>query len=208
MKDLRVNYTRGELEEDQAPKDPLTLFEQWFEEALNSEVAEPNAMVLSTVDRQSVDSRTVLLKGLRDQQFVFFTNYTSNKAKQLLENPDCTLLFVWLPLERQIKIRGKAAKVSEEESQQYFQSRPRESQIGAWVSDQSSSIASREELEKKKVDYTCEFEGKPIMKPDFWGGFEVTPYEIEFWQGRPSRLHDRLLYKQTSKGWEISRLQP
>lgn len=208
MKDLRVNYTRGELEEDQAPKDPLTLFEQWFEEALNSEVAEPNAMVLSTVDRQSVDSRTVLLKGLRDQQFVFFTNYTSNKAKQLLENPDCTLLFVWLPLERQIKIRGKAAKVSEEESQQYFQSRPRESQIGAWVSDQSSSIASREELEKKKVDYTCEFEGKPIIKPDFWGGFEVTPYEIEFWQGRPSRLHDRLLYKQTNKGWEINRLQP
>lgn len=208
MKDLRVNYTRGELVEDQAPKDPLTLFEQWFEEALNSEVAEPNAMVLSTVDRQSVDSRTVLLKGLRDQQFVFFTNYTSNKAKQLLENPDCTLLFVWLPLERQIKIRGKAAKVSEEESQQYFQSRPRESQIGAWVSDQSSSIASREELEKKKVDYTCEFEGKPIMKPDFWGGFEVTPYEIEFWQGRPSRLHDRLLYKQTNKGWEINRLQP
>ncbi|MBT8327259.1 MAG: pyridoxal 5'-phosphate synthase, partial [Bacteroidia bacterium] len=127
---------------------------------------------------------------------------------QLTKSPYCTLLFLWLPLERQIIIRGKAAKVSTEESEEYFNSRPRESQIGAWVSAQSQKIKDRKDLEEKLDHYTCEFEGKLVMKPENWGGFEVTPYEIEFWQGRENRLHDRLLYKTQNDSWDIVRLQP
>lgn len=208
MKELRRNYTHAQLSEENAPDNPFRLFEHWFEDAKTGKVLEPNAMVLSTINENKVDSRTVLLKGLRQNKFVFFTNYESHKAQQLLKNPYCTLLFLWLPLERQIIIRGKAVKVSTEESQEYFNSRPRESQIGAWVSAQSKKIANRTELEDKLKHYACEFEGELVMKPEHWGGFEVAPYEVEFWQGRENRLHDRLLYKAAENSWEIVRLQP
>lgn len=208
MQDLRQNYTKHNLLERDLPESPFELFESWFQDAVEAPVLEPNAMILSTSANDRVDSRTVLLKGVRNNQFVFFTNYQSNKASQLIENENCTLLFLWLRLERQVIIRGKAKKVSNEESENYFNSRPRESQIGAWVSEQSSRINSREDLETKLEDYKCEFEGKPILKPKNWGGFEVTPLEIEFWQGRESRLHDRILYSKLGSSWSYSRLQP
>ena len=208
MKDLRRNYTKNQLTEENLPSNPFKLFETWFDDAQNSDVLEPNAMVLSTANKQKVDSRTVLLKGLREEKFVFFTNYESNKARQLLDNPYCTLLFLWLPLERQIIIRGKAVKVSDQESEEYFNSRPRESQIGAWVSEQSKKVANRKELEDKLFHYSCEFEGELVMKPVHWGGFEVSPYEMEFWQGRENRLHDRFLYESVENQWDVVRLQP
>ena len=208
MKDLRRNYLKGNLLENDLPDEPFHLFENWFDDAQKSEVLEPNAMVLSTINENKVDSRTVLLKGLRFQQFVFYTNYESNKATQLVKNSACSLLFLWLPLERQVIVRGHATKVSEKESEDYFSSRPRKSQIGAWVSKQSKPIENRDELENIKEEFTCKFEGELIMKPENWGGFEVTPYEVEFWHGREDRLHDRILYKKQGDAWEIIRLQP
>ena len=208
MKDLRRNYTHSQLSEENTPDNPFQLFEDWFEDAQKSEVLEPNAMVLSTINENKVDSRTILLKGLRDKKMVFYTNYESNKAQQLVKNPYCSLLFLWLPLERQIIIRGKAVKVSSQESEEYFNSRPRESQIGAWVSAQSQAISHRKELEEKLHHYTSKFEGELVLKPAHWGGYEVSPYEVEFWQGRENRLHDRLLFKAKDDNWDIVRLQP
>ena len=208
MKDLRRNYTKHELLESEAGENPLALFDLWFEDAQNSDVLEPNAMILSTSANDVVDSRTVLLKGVRDNEFVFYTNYNSDKGKQLAINSYCTLLFLWLPLERQVIIRGNAVKVSEAESDEYFLSRPIESRIGAWVSDQSSTINSKEALEEQLVKVQNEFVNKEVHRPPHWGGYAVIPTEIEFWQGRPSRLHDRLLYRKENDSWTRVRLQP
>lgn len=210
MQDLRRNYENGELVEGNVPNNPFELFTQWFEEASDAVgILEPNAMTLSTVSSQGEpDSRIVLLKDLRDQEFVFYTNYQSHKGQQLASNNKCTLLFPWINLERQVIIRGQANKVSEEESTIYYNSRPKSSRIGAWASSQSNSIISREDLEQQLKSYESKFMDIDPPKPPHWGGFAVQPIEIEFWQGRPNRLHDRLVYRKEGGKWNLFRLQP
>ncbi|MFY9281203.1 MAG: pyridoxamine 5'-phosphate oxidase [Bacteroidia bacterium] len=209
MKDLRKNYTKDALLEANLPSQPFTLFEEWFAAAVAEPlIAEANAMVLSTVHNNAVDSRVVLLKDLRESHFVFFTNYSSHKGIQLEKNVNCTILFPWIAQERQVIVRGKASKISEQESSEYFDSRPKGSQIGAWVSEQSSEIASREDLDAKLDFYLQKFKNEVIPKPNHWGGYEIKPVEIEFWQGRENRLHDRILYCFENNSWSIKRLQP
>ncbi|MBR9859675.1 pyridoxamine 5'-phosphate oxidase [bacterium] len=209
MEDLREHYSKETLNEKDLSSSPFTQFEKWFQNALDSRIKEPNAMILSTLgEKDIVDSRTVLLKGLEQEQFVFYTNYNSDKSKQLREHPNCSLLFLWLDLERQIRIQGKAEKLDASKSDEYFASRPRGSQLGAWVSDQSSRINSRDELEAKLKEVEQRFEGKEVSRPEHWGGFAVTPNHFEFWQGRPNRLHDRLVYEKEGSIWTIKRLQP
>jgi pyridoxamine 5'-phosphate oxidase len=205
---LRREYSRQELSESSVAADPFVQFANWFEEYLNSGPLEPNAMTLSTAGRDTVPtSRVVLLKGFDPAGFVFFTNYESKKAQQLAENPHAALHFFWPELERQVAISGIAGKVSREESESYFLSRPLESRMGAWASKQSSVVAGREELEKSFADVRARF-GDTVPCPPFWGGFRVVPDRFEFWQGRPSRLHDRILYTRSGDAWEISRLSP
>ncbi len=209
MKHLRQNYTLGSLLEKDLPQEPFSLFEKWFEDVENeSGILEPNAMVLSTVDNGIADSRIVLLKDLRDQEFVFYTNYTSKKGSQIAQNPNCSLLFPWINLQRQIIVRGTVKKVSETESDEYFFSRPKSSQVGAWVSDQSSQIESRAELDNKLALFSQRFEKEEIKRPIHWGGYAVEPIEIEFWQGRENRLHDRISFRKEGADWQINRLQP
>ena len=209
MKDLRKNYTKDALLEANLPSQPFALFEEWFAAAVAEPlISEANAMVLSTVHNNAVDSRIVLLKDVRDSHFVFFTNYNSHKGKQLEENGNCTILFPWIAQERQVIVRGKASKISEQESIDYFDSIPKGSQIGAWVSEQSSEIGSREDLDAKLDFYLKKFENTVIPKPNHWGGFEIKPVEIEFWQGRENRLHDRILYYVENEKWYFKRLQP
>lgn len=209
MKDLRQNYTLSSLIEENVPSDPYSLFSKWFDEALESDkILEPNAMVMSTVKGDEVDSRILLLKDLRDEKFVFYTNYTSNKGKQLEENKSCVLVFPWIELQRQVIVRGKATKVSSKESDEYFLSRPESSQVGAWVSDQSTPIENRASLENKLLKLTEYFESNELKRPEHWGGYEISAFELEFWQGRENRLHDRLLYTYSNGSWNVKRLQP
>lgn len=208
---LRRDYTRASLDERDVAADPLEQFQKWFEEALNSNVLEPNAMTLATSDAAGIPSaRIVLLKGLADGQFVFFTNYRSRKGEELAQNPRACLLFFWKELERQVKIVGAASKISEQASTEYFQSRPKASQIGAWVSPQSQTIENRQWLEQKYAEIAAKYEQAEILpRPPQWGGFSVKPERVEFWQGRPSRLHDRLLYSLNAENiWQIERLAP
>lgn len=209
MRNLRKNYLKGSLLEDNLPDNPYSLFKLWFARVFeSSKVTEANAMVLSTVNKGAVDSRVVLLKDLRDDKFVFYTNYKSHKGQQLLENPNCTILFPWVEHQQQIIVRGTAKKVSEEESTAYFLSRPESSQIGAWVSEQSKEIDHRDSLDKKLDELTEYYKENELTKPPHWGGFEIEPYEIEFWQGRENRLHDRILFELKDGKWETRRLQP
>ena len=210
MKDLRRNYEKGELIEGQVPSNPFHLFEEWFDDASKAEgILEPNAMVLSTTTEEGTpDSRIVLLKDLRENEFVFYTNYQSHKGLQLAAIAHCTLLFPWINLERQVIIRGTAQKITEQESTQYFNSRPKSSRIGAWASSQSTPIASRKDLEDQLSSFEKKFAQVDPPKPPHWGGYAVIPNEIEFWQGRPNRLHDRLLYSKTQNSWQLTRLQP
>ena len=210
MKDLRKNYTRGELVEGNLPSNPFELFTQWFEDASRADnIVEPNAMVLGTVNSDSEpDSRIVLLKDLRKEAFVFYTNYESHKGQQIAHNGNCTLLFPWVNLERQVIVRGFASRVSEEESIAYFNSSPQCSRIGAWASSQSTPIQRREDLEKQLKTVEAKYTDADIPKPPHWGGFAVEPKEIEFWQGRPNRLHDRLVYRKNGERWNTVRLQP
>ncbi|MFN5429331.1 MAG: pyridoxamine 5'-phosphate oxidase [Cyclobacteriaceae bacterium] len=210
MDELRKEYSKASLDISDVNKDPIGQFDKWFKEALAAGIPEPNAFTLSTISEGGRPSaRIVLLKGLDQRQFVFYTNYQSQKGKELDSNPACALTFFWPELERQVRIEGIATRVQESTSEQYFQSRPRGSQIGAWASPQSSIIANRDILEAREREIEKKFEGLSLLpKPKQWGGFAITPIEIEFWQGRASRLHDRVVYYLTDEKWIIHRLAP
>ncbi len=198
-----------ELTEKIVDPSPFTQFSIWFNENLKSDLKEPTAMILATANAQGIPSlRTVLLKQYDERGFVFYTNYESNKARDLIENPNAEILFLWLAPERQLRIKGPVEKVSREESEEYFHSRPTNSQVGAWASKQSSVIPDREFLEEKFKQVADKYKDGNIPLPPFWGGFRLKPVEFEFWQGRESRLHDRLLYRKKREGWEIVRLSP
>jgi pyridoxamine 5'-phosphate oxidase len=208
--DIRKDYKLRSLSENDAAANAIGQFNKWWQEAVNSEIDEVNAMTLATASADGIPAaRIVLLKGYDERGFVFFTNYESFKGMQLAENPRACLVFFWKELERQVRITGLVEKVSEEESDIYFNSRPEGSRIGAWASPQSQVIESREWLEKREKTYAKDFSGKPLQRPTHWGGYRVKPVTIEFWQGRPSRLHDRLQYTlQGENSWKIERLAP
>lgn len=207
--DLRKRYTKGGLVESELPENPIKLFKKWFDETLASEVVEPNAMALATVSPAGTPNvRMVLLKDIEDGSVVFYTNYESQKGKDLDVNPFASCTFWWAELERQVRLLGTVEKVSETVSENYFKSRPRESKIGAWASNQSKPVAGREELESEFERLTKKFEGKDIPKPEHWGGYKINLQEIEFWQGRPGRLHDRIYYQLSSGKWNRQRLAP
>jgi pyridoxamine 5'-phosphate oxidase len=205
---LRKNYTFGQLSETEAPKQPLPLFQLWFDQAVKAQCPEPNSMTLATADKVGNPSaRIVLLKGADENGFTFFTNYESQKGKHLAERPQAALLFHWHELERQVRISGNVERVSPEESDQYYHSRPPASRIGAWASPQSAIIPNREFLEEAEARLKSEYGDAP-PRPQHWGGYRLRPTEIEFWQGRPSRLHDRIVYKLDGDRWQINRLAP
>lgn len=206
---IRYDYKlRGLLEED-LDADPLKQFRLWFDEVRGAGITEANAMLLSTVSEGRPTGRIVLLKDLDERGFSFFTNYDSKKGQEIAANPHVALTFFWKELERQVRIEGKIGKTSEAESSEYFAVRPRGSQIGAWASDQSEVIPNREFLEEKTKALNARFEGQSVPRPEHWGGYRVVPDYVEFWQGRPSRLHDRLAYtKEPDGGWKIERLSP
>ena len=205
---LRKNYTFGQLSETEVPKQPLPLFQLWFDQAVKAQCPEPNSMTLATADKAGNPSaRIVLLKGADENGFTFFTNYESQKGKHLAERPQAALLFHWHELERQVRIFGNVERVSPEESDQYYHSRPPASRIGAWASPQSAVIPNREFLEEAEARFKSEYGDAP-PRPQHWGGYRLRPTEIEFWQGRPSRLHDRIVYKLDGDRWQINRLAP
>ncbi len=207
---IRKDYKQQSLSEKDILSDPFGQFEKWWDEALQSEIDEVNAMTLSTASAGGEpDARIVLLKGLDKKGFTFFTNYNSSKGRQLLENPRACLVFFWKELERQVKIKGLVEKVDTQESDAYFNSRPAGSRIGAWASPQSEPIKNRDWLEQHEKDMQEQFRGNEIVRPPYWGGYRVKPLAIEFWQGRPNRLHDRILYSIEPDGrWTIGRLAP
>jgi pyridoxamine 5'-phosphate oxidase len=207
--ELRRDYTQQGLDLADLNPDPFVQFELWFKQAQEADLLEPNALVLSTVSPAGAPyQRTVLLKYFDRDGFVFFTNYGSRKAQHMASNAQVSLLFPWYPLERQLAIAGTASKISAAESLRYFASRPRSSQLGAWVSQQSSIISSRQLLEMQFETMREKFLNREVPLPDFWGGYRVQPTSFEFWQGRPSRLHDRFLYSQAAGQWAIARLSP
>ena len=209
--ELRRSYERGQLDLEDLNQEPVVQFRDWFELArATPEVIEPNAMTLSTVDAEDQpSSRAVLLKAYDERGFVFFTNYGSAKARDIEANPRVAILFTWLALERQLKIRGRAEKISRAESVKYFLSRPVGSRMGAWVSDQSRVISGRALLKAKLEEMKQKFADGEVPCPDFWGGYRVIPHKFEFWQGGRDRLHDRFQYSQSEEGgWEIQRLAP
>jgi pyridoxamine 5'-phosphate oxidase len=208
--DLRQSYTKGGFVEADALPDAFDQFQQWFDQAIAAECYEPNAMTLATATEDGKPSaRIVLLKGFDTSGFVFYTNYNSQKSQELEANPQVALLFFWDDLERQVRIDGVAQKTDSQESDEYFQSRPLGSRIGAWVSEQSTVIKSREVLEMHQADFEQRFEEGNVPRPPHWGGWRIVPQSIEFWQGRPNRLHDRLRYTRTDGGaWHIERISP
>lgn len=207
--EIRRDYTQKALVESEVCENPIDQFMEWFEQALSTDMVDPNAMTLATATKEGIpSSRIVLLKGVDKKGFRFYTNYKSRKARELEENPQAALCFYWPPLERQVRIEGDVKKLSHQDSEAYFQQRPRLSQLGAWASNQSSELESRGELETKFEEIKKRFENKEVPLPDFWGGYLLQPTRIEFWQGRKSRMHDRICYKKGGQGWKIVRLAP
>lgn len=210
ISDLRENYDHGILDEEHVDLNPMKQFHVWFEDAQNENVLEPNAMILSTINKDGHPaSRTLLLKGLEEDRFIFFTNYNSDKAKEIGINPNVSLLFLWKKVQRQVRISGLAKKISKAQSEAYFHSRPKGNQIGAWVSPQSQVIENKQILEERKKSIIEKYrEVDKLPLPDFWGGYYLKPETMEFWQGRPDRLHDRLRYTLSGKDWKIERIAP
>jgi pyridoxamine 5'-phosphate oxidase len=209
LADLRREYARARLDESTVSPDPITEFARWFEEAVKAQVMEPNAMTLATASRDGVPSaRIVLLKGFDQRGFVFFTDYRSQKGAELQGNPHAALVLYWAELERQVRITGPASSIAREESEAYFRSRPRASRISAWVSHQSQVIGNRRQLEDRVPELDGRFPGDDVPLPPHWGGFRVSPVALEFWQGRTSRLHDRIRYVRAGDTWRIERLSP
>jgi pyridoxamine 5'-phosphate oxidase len=206
---LRREYTHAGLDKTDMNPDPMVQFGTWFENVVDANLHEPNAMILATATGEGRPSvRTVLLKGYDGRGFVFYTNYEGRKARELEANPACALLFYWGELERQVRVEGRAGRIPGEESDAYFASRPRGSRLGAWASEQSRPVTDRDVLEERARALEKEYEGRDIPRPPFWGGYRVEPYAIEFWQGRENRLHDRISYRRENGGWRLERLQP
>ena len=209
LTEMRENYTRGGLSETDAGMDPFALFRTWFDAAVLAKLSEPNAMILATVDERGKPSaRAVLLKALDERGFTFFTNYDSRKGKELERNPHAALCFLWHPLERQVRIEGAVEKVTAKESDDYFVNRPLGSRLGAWASRQSDVISGREFLEKQHAELMAKYQDGNVPRPDYWGGYRLIPEMMEFWQGRPSRLHDRIRFRKVDAVWIRERLSP
>lgn len=207
--DLREEYNKDSLDIKDLAQNPIVQFEYWFDEAVGANLPEPHAFMVSTVNTEGKPSaRIVLLRNADENGFTFFTNYNSRKGHDIEAKPYASATFFWQQLQRQVRIEGTIEKVSVQESDEYFASRPRESQIGAWASNQSQVLESREALEQRVASLTKEYEGKDIPRPPHWGGYRIKPTQIEFWQGRPSRLHDRFLYTLDNNNWKINRLNP
>lgn len=206
---LRHEYAAAGLAESDLTAEPISLFRRWFDEAREAGIVEPNAMVVATASADAGPSvRTVLLKGIGPDGFRFFTNQASRKGRELAADPACSLLFPWHPLERQVRVEGRATPLSRADVEAYFAVRPRGSQLGAWASHQSEVVAGREALQAAYDDAEARFAGQDVPVPDEWGGYLVRPETVEFWQGRPSRLHDRLVYQRAGDGWVTHRLAP
>jgi pyridoxamine 5'-phosphate oxidase len=205
---MRTSYERTELHEEHVCSDPIEQLQRWLDDAVHARVPEPNAMCLCTSAHGQPSARMVLLRRLDRSGLVFYTSYFSRKGRELEENPRAAAVFYWPQLERQVRVEGTVEILADEESDAYFASRPRGHQIGAWASEQSEPVENRELLERRMHDYEQRFEGEDVPRPHSWGGYLVTPQRIEFWQGRPNRMHDRLEFARSGAGWSMRRLQP
>jgi pyridoxamine 5'-phosphate oxidase len=209
LKNLRVDYSGDLIDIKKLNNNPIKEFEIWFKKAKKENIIEPNAMILSTISKNNLlNSRTVLLKNITDKGFVFFTNYESRKANDIMHNNNVSVVFLWKKIERQVIIKGTAVKITKRDSKKYFDSRPEKSKIAAWVSKQSKELHNSSDLIKRFKNFENKFKNKLIPYPDFWGGYIIHPNSIEFWQGRSSRMHDRILYKKEKNKWNINRLYP
>ena len=209
IQNLRVDYSGEILDIEKLENNPINQFKLWFNDAKSNKIIEPNAMVLSTISKENtINSRTVLLKDIYKNGFVFYSNYNSRKGKDINNNNNVSAVFLWKKIERQIIIKGYISKISLEDSEKYFNSRPRKSRIAAWASKQSSKLKNSKDLIDSFNFYDKKFKEDKIPLPDFWGGYLIEPYSVEFWQGRSSRMHDRIIYKKIKKKWDISKLYP
>ncbi|HUL51447.1 MAG TPA: pyridoxamine 5'-phosphate oxidase [Candidatus Nitrosotalea sp.] len=209
LADLRKDYMMGGLRRADLDPDPIAQFKRWLKEALDAKLPEPTAMTLATADRKGRPSgRIVLLKGVDERGFLFFSNYESRKGRELAENPNAALVLHWIELERQVRISGSVARLSRAESEEYFKTRPLGHRLGSWVSKQSQRVANRAVLEERLRQIQAKYPGDDIPLPPYWGGYVLSPTEIEFWQGRVNRLHDRFLFTKQPSGWLIERLSP